>query len=212
MLTLVVRRGLVALVIAFIVANIAFLLVHAAPGDPFASVMEDPRVTPEVAARVRATYGLDRPLGEQYFRYLSRLARGDLGESFLQRRPVRDVLADAVPNTLLLMGSALLVAFTLGVALGAWQAYRRGSWADTALGNVSLAIQAVPEYLLAILLLTLFAYQLPVFPTSGMIDPVLSRLYSPAERVADVARHLALPGLTLVLIIGAGVARYQRAA
>lgn len=212
MLALIARRTFAALVIAWLVATFTFALLHAAPGEPFAALREDPRITAEMAARIRAQYGLDRPLGEQYVRYMGRLVRGDLGESFLQRRPVRAVLADALPNTLLLMSVALVLAFAAGVALGTWQAYRRGSRFDRATGAFSLTLASVPEYLLAIGLLSFFAYLWPLFPTGGMADPVMSRFYSPLQRVADVAHHVALPAATLALILGSVVARYQRAA
>lgn len=212
MLALIARRTFAALVIAWLVATLTFALLHAAPGEPFAALREDPRITAEMAARVRAQYGLDRPLGEQYVRYMGRLARGDLGESFLQRRPVRAVLADALPNTLLLMSVALLLAFVAGVALGTWQAYRRGSRFDSTASAVSLTLASIPEYLLAIALLSLFAYQWPLFPTGGMADPVMARFHTPLQRVADVAHHVALPAAALALILSSVVARYQRAA
>jgi peptide/nickel transport system permease protein len=207
-----VRRLLVAVVIAFLVATLSFVLVHAAPGEPFAALREDARMTQEMAQRLREQYGLDRPLGVQYVRYIASLARGDLGESFLQRRPVRSVLADALPNSLLLMATALVVAFALGVTLGALQASRHGSRFDRTLGGVSLTLASVPEYLLAIGLLLAFAYLLPIFPTAGMSDPVMWRFMSPMQRLTDLARHLVLPATTLVLIIASVVARYQRAA
>jgi len=212
MLGLIVRRTLVAALVAFLVASLSFGLIHAAPGEPFAAMFDNPRMTTEMAQRIRERYGLDRPLGEQYIRYMSSLVRGDMGESFLQRRPVRDVLADALPNTFLLMTTALVVAFTLGVTLGALQAYRRGSRFDAVTGNLSLTLASIPEYLLALGLLTLFAYKFPLFPTSGMSDPVLWRFYSPFQRLVDVAYHLVLPATALALIYGAVVSRYQRAA
>jgi peptide/nickel transport system permease protein len=212
MLGLVVRRTLIALLVAFLVATLSFVLIHAAPGDPFSALRDDPRITAEVAQRMRDRYGLDLPLGQQYVRYMSRLVQGDLGDSIHQRRPVSAVLADALPNTLLLMSAALIVAFTLGVALGALQAYRRGSRFDTFAGTLSLTIASTPEYLLALVLLSLFAYLIPIFPTNGMTDPVLWRFFSPIQRVLDVARHTVLPATTLALIYGAVVSRYQRAA
>lgn len=212
MLALIGRRMLIAVVIAFLVATLSFVLVHAAPGEPFAAMREDPRITAEMAQQIRIQYGLDRPLGEQYVRYIGRLVRADFGESFGQRRPVSSVLGDALPNSLLLMATALVVAFTLGVALGALQAYRRGTRIDAALGGVSLALASIPEYLLAIALLLAFAYVLPLFPTTGMSDPVMWRFMSPVQRLTDVAKHLVLPASTLILIVASVVARYQRAA
>jgi peptide/nickel transport system permease protein len=212
MLRLVVRRTLSALLVAFIVATLSFALLHAAPGEPFAAMREDPRVSAELAQRIRAQYGLDKPLGEQYLRYMGRLARGDMGESFTQHRPVRAVIGDALPNTLILMTTALTIAFTLGVLLGALQAHRRGSRFDDIAGTLSLTIASIPEYLLALALLALFAYRIPIFPTTGMSDPVMWRFYSPLERLTDLARHIVLPATTLALIFGAVVSRYQRAA
>jgi peptide/nickel transport system permease protein len=212
MLALVVRRLLVGVLIAFLVATLSFVLVHAAPGEPFAALREDARITPEMAQRIREQYGLDRPLGEQYVRYIANLARGDLGESMQQRRKVSSILGDVLPNSLLLMATALVVAFALGVTLGALQAYRRGSLFDRAAGGVSLTLASVPEYLLAIALMLAAAYLLPTLPTGGMSDPVMWRFMSPIQRVRDVAWHLILPATTLVLIIASVVARYQRSA
>jgi peptide/nickel transport system permease protein len=110
------------------------------------------------------------------------------------------------------MSTALVVAFALGIALGAWQAHRRGSRFDSLASTVSLTLASIPEYLLALVMMTLFAYKLSLFPTGGMSDPVLWRFMTPVQRLTDVARHLVLPAMTLVLIIGAVVSRYQRAA
>lgn len=212
MLALVVRRTSIALVVAFLVATVSFVLIHAAPGEPFAAMRENSRITAEMARQIRVRYGLDRPLDEQYLRYMGRLVRGDLGESYVQRRSVGAVLADALPRTLLLMSTALVLAFALGITLGAWQAYRRGSRFDSVASTISLTLASIPEYLLALVMMTLFAYKLSLFPTGDMTDPVMWRFMSPLQRLLDVAKHLVLPATTLVLIIGAVVSRYQRAA
>src|SRR5688500_1900951 len=112
---LVARRLLQAVVIVAIAATATFLLVQLAPGDPFTYMVDNPRVPPGVRERLRARWGLDRPMHEQYVLYLRNLSRGDLGWSFSQSRPVSDAIADALPNTLLLMGVALIGAFVLGV-------------------------------------------------------------------------------------------------
>src|SRR5688500_20209525 len=92
------------MIVAF-VAAISFALIHLAPGDPFSAAMDNPSVSDAVRENLRVQYGFDRPLPEQFARYISQLARGELGWSFSHNRPVRDVLAHAVPNTLLLMRS-----------------------------------------------------------------------------------------------------------
>ena len=209
---LVARRLLQGAVIVAVVATITFFLTHLAPGDPFASTLESPYLTEEHRARLRALYGLDRPVGEQYVRYLGAVARGDLGWSFSLRRPVADALADALPNTLLLMGVSLALSFALGIALGVVQGVRRGSRADRALGAAALFFYSMPDFWLALMAVLLLAHRVPLFPVAGMIDPVMHPYLGFWGRLRDVLAHLALPALTLTLLTAAGIARYQRAA
>ncbi len=112
MLRIVGARLVHAVVVCFLVTTIAFVLVRLAPGDPFS--YESSQVTEEVRARWRAQYGYDRPLSEQYWRYLTSVAGGEWGYSHSLRIPVRDALASAIPRTLGLMGAALVVSFVLG--------------------------------------------------------------------------------------------------
>ena len=212
MRALVARRLLQAAAIVAIAATTAFLLVQLAPGDPLGDLIENPRVPPEVRERLRARWGLDRPMHEQYALYLRNLARGDLGWSFSQGRPVGEAIAAALPNTLLLMSVALIGAFVLGVAAGVIRAGRRGSVADRALGAGTLVFYSMPDFWLAIMAMLVFAYWIPVFPTSGMTTAVVYDYLSPLGKVIDRLRHLVLPATTLVLLLAAIIARYQRAA
>ncbi len=198
--------------IVAIVAVITFVLIHLAPGDPFSAVLDNPNVSESVRATLRAQYGLDRPLPEQFLRYAGALARGELGWSFSYERPVREVLATALPNTLLLMGVALVGSFALGILVALIQVARRGSFTDHALSGISLFFFSMPDFWLAILTLLAFTYWLPIFPVGGAVDPVMHEYLSWAGRVADRLRHLALPALTLTILASATVARFQRAA
>lgn len=193
------------------VATLVFVLIHIAPGDPFAAAMDNPNVTEAIRARWRAAYGLDRPLAEQYVRYLASLAHGDLGWSFSMRRPVLDVLGDALPNTLLLAGTALLLGFGGGIALAVAQARHVGSRTDRLLGALSLFFYAMPDFWLALMVMLIFAYWIPLFPVAGATDPVMHDYMELAARGVDRLRHLVLPAVTLALLTAAGVARYQRA-
>jgi peptide/nickel transport system permease protein len=206
-----VRRILQAGVVVFLVATLSFCLLHLAPGDPF-TTLDNPNVTEAVRQRWRAAYGLDRPIPEQYVRYLRNVARGDLGYSYSLHRPVRDALADALPNTLLLMGVALTASFTLGILLGVLQARHHGSGLDHGIGAASLFFYSMPEFWLAIMMVLVFAYWLPIFPVTGMVDPVLYTYYGFWGRVGDRLRHLVLPAATLTLLVPALIARYQRSA
>lgn len=195
-----------------IVASLSFLLTRLAPGDPFSASLDDLRVSADDRARLRAAYGLDRPLAEQYVRFLANLARGELGPSLSHHRPAADVLREAVPHTLLLMGAALALSIVLGIGVAVWQAGRRGRAADRLVDGASLTVAALPDFWLATVLMLTLAYWLPVFPAGGTVQLVMHDSLSPAGRVLDRLRHLALPAATLTLIGAATIARYQRAA
>jgi peptide/nickel transport system permease protein len=197
-----------ALVVALVVTA-CFVLIRLAPGDPFFAVLEQPDVPAEAAAQMRERFGYDRPVAEQYLRFLGNVVRGDLGWSHSRARPVVEVLRELLPNTLLLMGTALLVGILAGVATGAWQGWYAESplsrWSDRA----ALAIVSVPEFVLALLLALGFAMHWRLFPVGGMRTE-----FGPSgfAGVLDLLHHLVLPAGSLALVIGAIVARHQRSA
>jgi peptide/nickel transport system permease protein len=211
-----VRRYLAArlvqsLIVVFLVTAISFFLIRLAPGDPF-SFVGDFTMNDTVRDRLRAQFGYDRPLVEQFLLFLGNVARGRLGYSHSMHRYVGDVIAEVLPRTLLLMGVALVASFLLGIAVGVLQAVRRGSWVDRSASSVLLFFYSIPDFWLALMALLAFAYWIPIFPTGGMIDQVMHDYLSLGGRVRDVLAHLVLPSLTLALLSAAGIARYQRAA
>ncbi|HEY3133162.1 MAG TPA: ABC transporter permease [Gemmatimonadaceae bacterium] len=212
MLRYIARRLVQAAVIVAIVAAITFALIHLAPGDPFSAVIDNPNVSEKVRETLRAQYGLDRPLPEQFVRYVNALAHGELGWSFSHDRPVREVLGSSLPNTLLLMTVALVASFAVGILVALVQVARRGSIVDHVLSGITLLFFSMPDFWLAILALLALTYWLPIFPVGGAVDPVMHEYMSMAGRFADRLRHLLLPALTLTLLASASVARYQRAA
>jgi peptide/nickel transport system permease protein len=157
MASIVLRRVAQGLLIVWLTTTITFFLIHAAPGEPFASLLEDPRLTDEMRAATRARYGLDRPVIEQYGQYLRTVVTGDFGESFTHQRPVLAILGDAVPRTLLLMSTALILGFAAGIVLGALQGAREGSWFDRVTGSTAVLLAALPDFWLALLAVMLFA-------------------------------------------------------
>lgn len=207
---LIAVRALHAVVVLFLVTTIAFFLLHLAPGDPFS--LDNPAIPPEVSARMRAQFGYDRPVPEQFARYLGRVAQGDFGYSHMLRVPVARALGDAIPRTLLLMGSALVLSFSLGIWLGVFEARHHGTTKAHAANGASLFVYSLPDFWLALMILLTFAYWIPALPPGGMKDPVMHDYMTPWQAALDVARHLALPLLTLTLIISAVVARFQRSA
>jgi peptide/nickel transport system permease protein len=212
MLHFLLRRALQAVLIVFVVATVTFVLIHLAPGDPFSYALEDPRITPEIAAQWRQLYGLDRPLVEQYALYLANLARGSLGRSFVSGRPVAEMIWEAVPNTLILMVTALTVSFLVGAAIGAYQAAHQNSLLDRVLSLGTVVSSALPEFWVGLGAMAIMSHQLGLFPTSGMTDAVLYRYFSPMRKLADIAEHVVLPAGTLALVLGAAIARFQRVA
>lgn len=202
------RRLAASLFVVWLVASGTFFLVALTPGD-LATKMADPRVSPAARHRLREHFGLDRPLWERYITWLGDAVSGDLGDSFLFRRPVREVLTAALPNTALLAFWGLFLELALGLTLALVQAYRPHGFWDHLLSGLSLAGYAMPTFLVAAVLLWLFAYTFPLFPPSHMAEPQAQGLSS-LGRLAETSRHLALPALTVGLTGCGAVARYLR--
>ena len=194
------------------VTTLSFVLMHLAPGDPIAAALEGSRVTGAVREQWRAEFGLDKPVSEQYVRWVANVARGELGYSFSRRRPVRDVFREAMPRTLLLSGLAMLFSFAIGIGVGVLQAERPRGALDRWLGRILLLLYSVPDFWLALIILIVFAYRIPLFPPGGLTDPAMYDYMPPGEQLVDRLRHLVLPVLTLTLLSSANIARYQRSA
>ncbi len=214
----VLKRALVALATVLAVLTLTFAALHAAPGDP-ARLYLGPAADAQTVAATRRQLGLDRALPVQYVEWLGRFATGDWGTSIAQRRPVTGVLADALGPTLLLTVLSLALSYVFGIATGALQAARARGRADGVLTAITAALQAMPGYVLALGLVLVFAYQAALWNWPGALrlpamgaESVGADFLSGPERLADRARHLALPLVTLVLIGAAGAARYVRSA
>ena len=197
-------------IVVLVVATISFFLIRLAPGDPFA--YDTPTITPAVREQWRHQFGYDRPVVEQFGRYLASVATGQLGYSWSLHEPVTEAIASAVPRTLLLTGVSLALSFALGLVVGVVQARRRGTWVDRTLSGVLVFFYSLPDFWLALVLLLAFTYWLPVLPPGGLTDPVMYDYMNVGQRLVDRLRHLLLPATALTLLTAAAVARYQRAA
>lgn len=207
-----VRRLGAALLTVLIVVTITFVLAHLAPGEPMLADAERFRADPARVSRVRAEFGLDRPLPEQFGMYVGNAMRGNLGESFAMRRPVAEIIGERLPRTALLAGAALLLAFAAGIAIATVQASGAGTWRDTLLGGITLAFHSTPSFWLGLMLLVVGSQWLGWLPVSGMTTAVEHAGMGTMARVFDVVRHLVLPALTLALVQTAEIARFQRGA
>ena len=212
-----VIRFLDAFVLLWLVTSLTFALIHLAPGDP-ATLLVAPTATAEEIASQRVRFGLDASLPAQYVRWLMALLQGDLGTSLVSDRPVRALIGDALPISLVLGGLSLALSFVVGVAVGGWQALRARAKADTAMSVASTVLYAAPSFWLALALVVLAtsgaaAINAPPWmrlPAFGVESP--AGLAEGFARWRDLARHAVLPLLVLGLPGAAGVARYARQA
>jgi len=180
--------------------SINFLLPRLMPGDPLKLIAGNaaPQLGEERVNALRAQYGLDKPLSEQYVIYLQRLARGDLGTSFRYSggKSVVEVLTENFRWTLLLVGISLTLALFIGSALGIWSATRRGDAIDLSLLSSIYVLRSVPPFWLAMLFIPIFAIQLKLLPAGDSYS--IPRLEGWAN-VKDVARHAVMPAAILTL-------------
>jgi peptide/nickel transport system permease protein len=195
------------LVLAVVVLN--FMLVHAAPGDPVETIAgASGGMSPELMAELRTQYGLDRPLPVQLGIYLGRVLSGDLGHSYFFNLPVAQMIFERVPATLLLVVSAVLLAFVAGTLLGVLSSRRPNGLLSQCITVLSLVGFAAPVFWTGMMLVLLFASVLPILPVSGMrsADSVGA---SGLADVLDVLQHLVLPTVTLAVVY---LAQYSRLA
>jgi peptide/nickel transport system permease protein len=211
---LVLRRLAGAIPLLLGVATIIFFLISLAPGDP-TTLMLSPGLTAEAAEQMRVNMGLDEAIHLRYLKWLGATLTGDFGHSFSHAQPVSSVLLSVLPNTLLLSAAALMVAFALGIVLGAVQAVRQYSLVDSSLSVVLLFFYSMPSFWLALMLilgLSLFPqlWGLPfALPTSAMVSVDYDQL-SLGARLLDRVAHLILPTVSLAVVLTAGIARYTR--
>jgi peptide/nickel transport system permease protein len=201
--TYIVRRLVAIVPVMLVVATVAFVLIHLAPGDP-ASVIAGPYASAEDVARLRVQLGIDRPLPVQLGRWYWRLLHGDLGTSIFLRRPVLEAIADRAEPTILLTLGAVLVAAAVGVPAGIVSARRHGGAVDQVVMVLALLGTSVPNFLLGLLMILVFAVWLGWFPVAGYVP-----LDSGAWRTL---RSLVMPSIALGLVQSALIARITRSA
>ncbi len=195
--------------VVLVIATFNFMLVHAAPGDPAQVIAGQSGASDEkLLAQLREEYGLDKPYVVQLATYLKRIVTLDLGYSYRQQRPVRALLAERLPATLLLTGTAFLTALFLGIVLGTLAGVRAGKWSDTLLTIVSLFLYAMPVFWLGLMLVLLFSVRLDWLPAFGYVT--IGVQMSPLQRVGDIAAHLILPAISLAAVYLAIYARLMR--
>lgn len=195
------------------VSLVTFALLHLTPGSPVddfqLSRSDARRLNPAEREAIEETLGLNRPVHEQYLGWIAQLGRGDLGVSFKLHRPVGEIIAERLPNTLLLTTVSLLLALVVAAPAGVWSAVKRNSIFDQSLTVGGTVAQAVPDVWLGLVFILLFAVQFsewgfPAFPTGG------AQTVPDGGDLTDRLRHLVLPCLTLAVPQIAVWMRYVR--
>jgi peptide/nickel transport system permease protein len=205
MLRYVAQRLAESAVVLLIMSFVIYGLIGLMPGDPIdVMVSADPNLTAADAARLRALYGLDRPLWERYLSWLGAALQGDFGYSRLHAKPVLDILWPRLGNTVVLMGVSFALAFALALPAGLLAALKPRSASDAAVNMIAFAGISVPPFWLAILLIIVFAVVLGWLPAGGMA-PAGAGFLSRAE-------YLILPVATLSIATLGGILRFVRAA
>jgi peptide/nickel transport system permease protein len=202
------RVGVALVTLAFVLV-FNFFMIRAA-GDPIRDLARNPRIDADLQEAIIRDRGLDQSLLVQFQRYIGDTLTLDLGTSFNTQRPVIDELMDALPNTLLVIGTGTILASILGTLIGYWAGARRGSPRDTALTQGSLVFYSMPEFWLGMLLIYVFAVKLQWFPTGLKQEPG-ARYDSTLEEWWDIAKHAFLPVMTLTIGLLAQYALIMRA-
>ncbi|MFH0763834.1 MAG: ABC transporter permease [Candidatus Omnitrophota bacterium] len=207
-----IAKRLLGLVPVFLgITLISFFVIHLAPGKPTdIQTSLNPKVSFEARARLDKLYGLDKPLGARYFEWLTRFVTFDFGRSYIDDRPVSRKIAERIPITLLINISSIILILFIGIPLGVISAVRRGSIADRATTIFAFTGFSVPEFWLALILMSLFGIQLGWLPVSG-IKSLDFEYYSLPGKILDVAKHLVLPVSIAAFGSLAGISRYTRA-
>jgi peptide/nickel transport system permease protein len=201
------ERAIRAAVLLFGVSLLSFLLLEAAPGDFFDELRLNRQISPAAIAAVRAEYGLDAPLLTRYARWVTAALHGHFGYSLHYRVPVERLLWPRAGNTLLLTGVALALAWVLALGVGLATAVTNHRWPDRLAGGIAAALLALPDVLITLVLLSIAAHS-GWLPVGGMSSVDLA----PGLKAAaiDLARHMTLPVMILVISIAPGLLQHVR--
>ncbi|MBV8106827.1 MAG: ABC transporter permease [Hyphomicrobiales bacterium] len=217
-----IRRLLWSLLVLFGLSIVIFVIARVMPGDP-ARLALGPRASQEQVDDLKANMGLDKPLVEQYQHFIVGLSRGDLGLSFLTKRPVNDDIAETFAATLELVLATISIAFLLGIPLGVVAAAKKDGGADNLVRFGAILGAVTPSFLLALLLQVLAGYELHVLPTTGRLSPdfpfhpditglvtIDALLKGNPAALIDGLKHLLLPSLALSAATVGQIARITR--
>lgn len=195
----ILRKILQLLVTLLAIATANFALFRILPGSPLTLIARAGRLSDEMVAKMQTIFGLDKPLWEQYLIYLKNIATGQFGISTTYRRPVMEVIAERMSNTLVLLAAATVIVILVGVGLGIVAAKKRGTKTDRTLIIASMVGWSLPTFWTGLMMIIVFSVSLGWLPVSGIMTPG-AYYVSGWAKAADIARHLILPTVSLVIV------------
>ena len=217
------RRLLRLIPVLLGISLIVFLMISLTPGDPVEIMLGDQHVTPEMEQALREDMGLDLPIHERYFKFLSNASKGNFGRSFFHRRPVMEVILERLPATIELTLCAMVMAMVISIPLGVLSAVKKGTLYDKTSVVTAMTGVSMPGFWFGIILIIIFAINLQWLPVSGrsvfalrvpsitgmlLIDTLLA---GRMDSFMDAVKHLILPTITLGMAMGATLMQVTRA-
>ena len=198
----ILKRLLELIPVLILVSIFSFFIIQASPGDPIDNYVR-PGMTEEQIEYIKEEYEMDGSMAQQYFRWMSHIMRGDLGTSIHQNRPVVDIIAERLPATLMLMGTALAFSLMIAIPLGLWAGLRKNKRSDNIISLISYLGISIPPFWLAMIGIILFSLKLHLLPSGGMHTVNVNT-------AADLLWHMILPAFVLSLNNMAIFTRYIR--
>lgn len=207
MATYIAKRLIQSIPVIFGITILSFMIMKLAPGDPLANFV-NPSISMEDLEASRDALGLNDPWYVQYYNWIGEVLQGNLGYTYAGNHSIRTLIAERLPNTIILTLSAFVLSFVVGVPIGVMASVRKNTRVDYGLTIFSLVGVAIPSFFFGLLVIYLFSIILGVFPPGGMVD--VRAGYSGFARVLDIAHHLVLPAIVLSLSNIATVSRFTR--
>jgi peptide/nickel transport system permease protein len=199
----VIRRLLGAIPLLLGVSILSFIFMQLAPGGPDTLIAKNGRMSQAQLEAIRKNWGLDEPVSVQLWNWIKNLLQGDLGISFTQQRPVRDIILEVFPNTLYLMTVALVISFTIALLFGIGAAVKQYGWFDNVTSFLAYFGLSMPVFWIGLMLQIIFAVKLGWLPSAGMHG-------ARSDGFVDLVRHMILPATTLAVGSVGSWSRYLR--
>jgi peptide/nickel transport system permease protein len=202
----VLRKAIYSILLVFLVSTLNFIIFRLMPGDPYAVMIREYIMTPEMINDILNRWGLKKPLWEQYILYIANLFQGNFGTSFRTFRPVQVEIMERLPNTIALVSCSVITSTILQVLIGFYIASRRGKLSDSIILSAGIVLNSTPVFWLGMALLYFFAFTYHIFPGAGTISPPPNNPKDPISFIIDYLWHMALPFTALTaIILGGGI-------